>query len=64
MTVTVELEPEQMRRLEEAAAAADVSPPELVESAIADLLDRRAEFARIKRRVLDKNAELLRRLAR
>ena len=63
MTVTVELEPEQMRRLEEAAAAAEVTPPELVESAIADLLDRRAEFARIKRRVLDKNAELLRRLA-
>jgi hypothetical protein len=64
MTLTVELDAQQMQLLEETARRLNVKVSELARAAIQDLLTRQdEEFERILDRVLAKNAELYRRLA-
>ena len=62
--ITVSLTEEQLRRLEELAARLKLSPEDLVRASIGDLLARpNDEFRETVKRVLEKNAELYRRLA-
>ena len=64
MTLNLELDEEQIRRLEEGARRMNVTAAELAQAAIDDLLSRQnEEFERIIEKVLSKNAELYRRLA-
>lgn len=62
--VTVSLSDEVMRRLEELSKRAGLSVPELVRFGVGDLVTQPDEaFNAAAQRVLDKNAELYRRLA-
>jgi hypothetical protein len=62
--VTVSLSDEVMRRLEELSKRAGLSVPELVRLGVGDLVTQPDEaFNAAAQRVLDKNAELYRRLA-
>ena len=64
MTLTLQLDEEQSRRLIEIARDLDVDPAELVRAAINDLVSRPGEdFDQAAQRVLDKNRELYKRLS-
>lgn len=64
MTLGLELDAQQLQRLEEAARRLNVSVNELAVAAISDLLAKpESDFDRAAQRVLEKNAELYRRLA-
>jgi len=64
MSISVQLDDEQSRRLLEVARALNVAPSELAKAAISDLLDRPSDdFNQAARRVLEKNRELYRRLS-
>ena len=62
-TLTVELDVEQMRRLDEEAARTDVAPTDLLKLALNDWLTKRAKFLEAKRSVFEEHDEVLRRLA-
>jgi antitoxin FitA len=62
--ITINLSEERMRRLREIAARLGVSPEDLARVSIEELLAKPDEkFEEAARHVLDKNAELYRRLA-
>ena len=62
MSIAVELDEHQSRRLQERARELNVDPRELAKAAVNDLLSRPADdFERAARFVLDKNRELYRR---
>ncbi len=64
MTVMIELTPEQEERLKSAAAPLGLSPQELAEAAVKDLISKPAsDFDDAARQVLAKNKELYDRLA-
>lgn len=64
MTLHLELDEQQVQRLQEAARRLNVSVHDLAKAAINDLLAKSDDdFDRAATRVLDKNAELYRRLA-
>ena len=64
MPISLQLDEEQSRRLEEVARELKVDANELAKAAISDLVSRPADdFDRAVRYVLDKNRELYRRLA-
>jgi predicted transcriptional regulator len=64
MSITLRLDDEQSRRVEELARDLKVDPTELAKAAINDLVSRSADdFVRAIQHVLDKNRELYRRLA-
>lgn len=63
-TITVSLPKERLQKLQEFAHQLQVSPEELVRASIEELLTRpEEEFQRALEIVLEKNAELYRRLA-
>ncbi|MBA3767584.1 MAG: ribbon-helix-helix protein, CopG family [Acidobacteria bacterium] len=63
-TITIAIPDERLRQLQEAAARLGVSPEDLVRVSIEDLLAGSDEkFKSAADRVLEKNAELYRRLA-
>jgi predicted transcriptional regulator len=63
-TLQVTLSDEQKRRLDRLAERAAVTPEEFLRDRVDQLLDDpTAEFDRVVNRVLEKNAELYRRLA-
>jgi antitoxin FitA len=63
-TITVPLPEEQLERLRELARRANVSPEELARAGLEDWLRQpREDFTQAARYVLEKNAELYRRLA-
>ena len=63
MSLSVDLDEEQSRRLEERARQLGVDPRELARAAVNDLLTRPADdFERAAAFVLEKNRELYRRL--
>jgi antitoxin FitA len=62
--ITINLSEERMRQLSEIAARLGVSPEDLARVSIEELLAKPDEkFEEAARQVLDKNAELYRRLA-
>jgi antitoxin FitA len=62
--ITIALPEERLRQLKEVAAHLQVTPEELVQLSIEELLGRPEEsFREAARYVMDKNAELYRRLA-
>lgn len=64
MTISLQLDDEQSRRLLEIARELSVDPSELARAAIHDLVSRPADdFDRAARHVLEKNRELYRRLS-
>lgn len=64
MTLNLELDEQQVQRLQEAARRLNVSVHDLAIAAINDLLAKSDDdFDRAATRVLNKNAELYRRLA-
>jgi Spy/CpxP family protein refolding chaperone len=64
MTLNVELDTQQLERLEEAARRLNISVDDLARAAINDLLAKpESDFERAAARVLQKNAELYKRLA-
>lgn len=64
MSITIELTEEQSRKLEERAGQLGVDPRELAQAAVNDLLSKPADdFQRAAAYLLEKNAELYRRLA-
>jgi len=64
MTVNIELDAQQSERLQAAADRLGVSVAELANAAVTDLLAKPdADFERAASRVLQKNAELYKRLA-
>jgi len=63
MNVTFELPPAQAEKLQQAADRLGVSPSDLARAAVSDLIARRSdEFEQAAERILQKNAELYRRL--
>ena len=63
-TITIAIPDERLRQLQEEAARLGVSPEDLVRVSIEDLLAGSDEkFKSVADRVLEKNAELYRRLA-
>jgi hypothetical protein len=63
-TITVSLPADRMQKLREVAAQYRVAPEDLVRASVEELLTRpEEEFKRALEYVLDKNAELYRRLA-
>lgn len=63
-TITITLPDDRIQRLKEIAARFGVVPEELLRASIEDLLSRpEAEFQRALGHILQKNAELYRRLA-
>ena len=63
-TITVPLSEESLQRLKERAEEARVSPDELVRASVEEWLSRpNDEFLRAANYVLQKNADLYRRLA-
>ncbi|MFH5802722.1 hypothetical protein [Alienimonas sp. DA493] len=62
-TLTVELEPERLRRLYEEAERAAIPPSDVLKLALDEWLARRARFSDAMQHSLDKNDEVLRRLA-
>jgi hypothetical protein len=64
MTFSLDLTPPQQQALAEAALRLQVAPEELAAAAVRDLLGRQApDFEQAAHLVLEKNAELYRRLA-
>lgn len=64
MSISVELDDEQSKRLETRACELGVDARELAKAAVNDLLSRPAtDFDRAARFVLEKNRELYRRLS-
>ena len=64
MKITLDVPPNLEAQLGDIAARLNVSPIELAEAAVRDLISRPGEdFERIASRVLEKNRELYRRLA-
>jgi RecA-family ATPase len=64
MTITLELEEEQARRLLEVAQQLQLSPTDLAKAAVTDLISKPTEdFDRAAAHVLEKNRELYRRLS-
>lgn len=64
MSISLNLDGEQSRRLEARARELCVDPRELAKAAVNDLLAHPADdFERAARHVLDKNRELYRRLS-
>ena len=64
MNVAFELPPAQAEKLRQIAEELRVSPSELARAAVADLLaERDDQFRKAAERVLQKNADLYRRLA-
>ena len=64
MTINLELDEQQTRRLQETARKLNVSVSDLAKAAINDLLAKPdSDFEQAAARVLKKNAELYRRLA-
>lgn len=64
MTLNIELDAQQTQRLQEAAQRLHVSVNDLARAAINDLLAKpESDFERAASRVLEKNAELYKRLA-
>lgn len=64
MSISLQLDEEQSRRLEEVARELKVDPKRLAKAAINDLVSRPADdFQRAAAYVLEKNRELYRRLA-
>ena len=64
MKLSVQLTPQQEQQLAALAERLQVAPEALAAAALRDLLEQRsAEFERAATRVLEKNAELYRRLA-
>lgn len=65
MHLPVELTDAQLESLRDRAKALGISPEQLASAAVADLVERPADdFTRAASKVLSKNAELYRRLAR
>ena len=63
MSISLQLDDEQSRRLEERARELGVDPGELAKAAVNDLLSRPDDdFSRAAQFVLEKNRELYRRL--
>ena len=63
MSISLHLDEEQSRRLEERARELGVDPGELAKAAVNDLLSRPDDdFSRAAQFVLEKNRELYRRL--
>ena len=64
MTLNLELDEQQIQRLQDAARRLNVSVNELAKAAINDLLAKpEPDFEQAASRILKKNAELYRRLA-
>ncbi len=64
MTIVFDLPPAQADKLRQEADRMGVAPSELARAAVSDLLsDPDQEFQRAAERILQKNAELYRRLA-
>ena len=64
MSISLQLDDEQSRRLLEVARELHVDPTELAKAAINDLVSRPADdFDRAAKYVLEKNRELYRRLS-
>lgn len=64
MTISLQLDDEQSRRLIEVAGELNVDPSELAKAAISELVSRPSDdFDRAARHVLEKNRELYRRLS-
>ncbi len=64
MSISLELNDEQSRRLEERARELGVDPRDLARAAVNDLLSRADDdFDRAAKLVLEKNRELYRRLS-
>lgn len=64
MTISLQLDAEQSRRLVDVARQLNVDPSELAKAAISDLVSRPSDdFDRAARHVLEKNSELYRRLS-
>ena len=64
MTISISLSDERRRRLEELAAEARTSPEDLVRASVDEWLSRpKDDFVRTAEYVLQKNADLYRRLA-
>lgn len=64
MSITLDLDAEQLRRLEERARTLGVEPTELVKKALDQLLARPApNLEQVADYLLEKNRELYRRLA-
>ena len=64
MTLNLELDEQQTRRLQEVASRLNVSVSDLAKAAINDLLAKpESDFERAADRVLKKNSELYKRLA-
>ncbi|NUQ65734.1 MAG: DNA-binding protein [Pirellulales bacterium] len=64
MSITIDLNDEQSRRLEQRARELGVDPNDLARAAVNDLLSRPADdFDRAAKYVLEKNQELYRRLS-
>jgi len=65
MQLPVELTAAQLESLRDRAKSLGISPEQLASAAVADLVERPADdFTRAASKVLSKNAELYRRLAR
>lgn len=65
MQLPVELTDAQLESLRDRAKSLGISPEQLASAAVADLVERPADdFTRAASKVLGKNAELYRRLAR
>jgi hypothetical protein len=65
MQLPVDLTDAQLESLRDRAKSLGISPEQLASAAVADLVERPADdFARAASKVLSKNAELYRRLAR
>jgi hypothetical protein len=65
MQLPVELTDAQLESLRDRAKSLGISPEQLASAAVADLVERPADdFARAASKVLSKNAELYRRLAK
>jgi hypothetical protein len=65
MQLPVDLTDAQLESLRDRAKSLGISPEQLASAAVADLVERPAEdFARAASKVLSKNVELYRRLAR
>jgi predicted transcriptional regulator len=62
-TISIPLSDERLQRLRELAQEAKVTPEELVRASVEEWLSRpKDDFAQAARHVLEKNAELYRRL--
>ena len=64
MSISLNLDDDQSRRLQERAQELGVDPRDLAKAAVNDLLARPADdFSRAAKSILDKNRELYRRLS-